>query len=238
MSWPVSSSRPSVQRRQPEPARAGIDRVARRGVPVAHAEAARGEEPRVPAVEVVHRREEVAEALADRALLGDLAGSEAGHDRVLHGVAVLVHDDLAVLGIVDAAVAEAHRLVGRHVLRLVLGEAVHLRSDRIVGLVDAERADVAADAVHRGVGGRLLEAVVAARIAVDATRLAREPRRVRQGAPRQVRDDVDVGARELRAALRQALQRHEHARRVETVLVASPLSRRLVLAVAWIGLGS
>ena len=57
-------------------------------------------------VEVVHAGEEVAEALADRALLRIAARPEARHLVVLDRVPVLVQDDVGVLGVVDAAVAE------------------------------------------------------------------------------------------------------------------------------------
>ena len=81
-------------------------------------------------VEVVHPRQEVAEALADRALLDP--GAEAGHLVVLHRVAVLVQHDVGVLGVVDAAVAEVQGVVGVGVEGVVVAEVVDVDRDRAV----------------------------------------------------------------------------------------------------------
>ena len=70
-------------------------------------------------VEVVDSGEEVAEALADRSLLGVEPRAVARHLVVLDRVPVLVQDDVGVLGVVDAAVAEVERVVGTRVERVV-----------------------------------------------------------------------------------------------------------------------
>ena len=145
------------------------ERVVGDRVPIADAVAARRLVGRVAVVEVVHRREQVAEALADRPLLRIAAGPEPRHLVVLDGVPVLVGDDVGVLGVVDPAVAEVEAAVERRVEGVVVREVVDVDRDRpVVHIAEPECLDLRLDPGDRRVDARFLEAVVGTREVVVA----------------------------------------------------------------------
>ena len=146
----------------------------------------------------------VAERLADGAGIG--GGAEAGHLVVLHRVAVLVDDDLGVLGVVDAALAQRDRelagpLAVEGVVAAELVDAQQLLAlvDRRQRRAEAQRLDVALGLGDPVVAHRLLELVLIA--GVD------EPAAGVGGRLARLADDLGVGAGE-RAGPVEVGQRH------------------------------
>ena len=122
--------------------------------------------------------EVVAECLADRARLE--RGSEARHLVVLDRVAVLVHDHLGVLGVVDAALAVGDRQLLRAVAvegvvapELVDAHQLLALVDRRQGRPESERLDVALRLGHPVVRHHLLELILVARVDEPAAGVAR-----------------------------------------------------------------
>ncbi len=81
-------------------------------------------------------------------------------------------DNVAVLGIVHAAVAEVQRLVALAIVGVIVRQAMDVHRDgAIVDVGEAQRLEPALGAIDRGVDVDLLEAIVVAGVVVDARRL-------------------------------------------------------------------
>ncbi|CAA9364446.1 MAG: hypothetical protein AVDCRST_MAG36-2937 [uncultured Nocardioidaceae bacterium] len=184
-------------------------RGVRRGVPVHDARLRRPDRPAVLPVRVQPdgHREVVAEGLADGA--GVEAGPEPGHLRVVHRVAVLVHDHLGVLCVVDAALAEPDVVVlvpGVAVVDAVLVDphVLALGVDRPERRAEAERLEVLLGLVDPEVDHHLLEPFVVTSVEEGVRRAVR----LRAGAAA----DVDPPAVEPSRAVEVA-QLHGRVRR-------------------------
>ncbi len=142
------------------------------GIPFAHAGIVGGLVGRIALARIEARGEVITEAFAHGP---HLPSPPAGVLVVLDGMAVLVGDDIRVLGVIDAAVPEVDRVVPRGVEGLVVVVPMGIRQGREIPnsigdphvIVEAQAVEIALHRVDGVVDDDLLETAVRPGVLVD-----------------------------------------------------------------------